>query len=87
MKNADIAKIRQLLQKAQKEVGNLTPADVCYPLYGEVAVEKTISKAIALLPCPTCDGADKLRNYNSAGQCTSSSPCPDCQKKPIDKQS
>ena len=78
-----ITQLRQLLKKAKKDVGNLTPAEICYPLYGEVSVEKIIDKALAILPCETCNGTSKVHwNYGDPevqAIVKADCPCPDCK--------
>ncbi|GAI13783.1 unnamed protein product [marine sediment metagenome] len=82
MKNTTIRKIRQLLVKAKKDVRSLTPAGICYPLYGEKSVEETIDKALALLPCETCGGSKTYPiRPASADGLTPEEPCPDCKPR------
>ena len=78
-----ITQLRQLLREAQEAVGSLTPAGICYPLYGEKEIQTTLAKALALLPCSTCNGSSKVP-YVPIGEIFTDSrtpgPCPDCQQ-------
>ena len=81
-----ITQLRQLLREAQEAVGSLTPAGICYPLYGEKEIQTTLAKALALLPCPTCNGMGIMmrcvvRKKDSELVSQSPEPCPDCQPK------
>jgi len=80
MKNINIAKIRQNIQIVREMVKcphtkHIDKCDFCKRT-------KLLDEALTLLPCETCNGARIVPNKFSYHK---DFPCPDCQKKPIDK--
>lgn len=71
MKDTDIAKIRQLL-KAMVKISNTEPRNAADTVYGDLA-----NKALALLPCPTCNDTSEICEWldNKKGQCSYRTQC------------
>lgn len=97
MKNTDIAKIRQLLQDAltyqkKRKIKHPDSRDATN-MYKWILkdMSECVQAALALLPCPTCNGMGIMMKCVVDGDGVLLSqdpePCNDCQKKPIDKSS
>ena len=81
-----ITQIRKLLKRAKQEIKSLTPAEICYPLYGERVPIHILDETLALLPCGTCGDTGIKAPENGCGVCLEidgncrvDCPCPDCQ--------
>ena len=70
MKNINIAKIHQLLKDAIEYKGDYA--------YGYII--KKCTEALALLPCPTCNGSGKKLISSCWDMIHKEIPCPDCQQ-------
>ena len=74
-----ITQLRQLLKKARKVFWN----DEGWTWYKveTVRVLPLIDQALALLPCPTCDGDEQILLPRVGMPGVDWEPCPDCQPR------
>ena len=69
MKDADIVKIRQLLDQAIVRLSITDPESECI-----------VRQALALLPCPTCNDSGRIPTFDQASGLADADFCPDCRK-------
>ena len=89
MKNAN--QIRQFIKNWQAEAEKYTTKTKFEAVLVDVINTKCDS-ILTLLPCETCNGTEIKPPEEGCGYCLAvdgscwaDCPCPDCQKKPIDK--